>query len=346
MNKDLKSVCRRPAAWLLAVTAAAGLPAAPVDARPPGLQIGLAAAADYSAVYPSETFVSPVSEVSASFDISATEKYLRMSASLIAVDVGTAAPPNYPVLTTSLDLKGMRAGRFRFEMPRPMPAGRYRIDLTADGQPWRSADFRILSAAEPAKPSSTARLIPLNLGRTWTYAFWQKAGEGVQVDLPDIAPESDGSYRAPVTLTVAALADGLAHVETRRKDRLVFEEWLRLDNNGLAAVKRREDGAVTVLDPPQMLLPLPLGEPKAWDYRAADGSFSQTYRMWGPVPVRGPAGEAPGYVVLATQRTPPVIVTVERHFLPGAGMVREVLVQALNGNLITRHELVLTTLSE
>jgi hypothetical protein len=64
--------------------------------------------------------------------------------------------------------------------------------------------------------------------------------------------------------------------------------------------------------------------------------------MWGPVPLNGPFGAAPGYVVLMQQQpAQPVALTVERQYLPGVGMVREVVVQARNGVMLTRWESVL-----
>ena len=66
-------------------------------------------------------------------------------------------------------------------------------------------------------------------------------------------------------------------------------------------------------------------------------------RLSGPVPVKGPDGEVPGYVVAATQSTILGLTTLERHFIPGFGMAREVTIMAAGGNLISRQELVLDT---
>jgi len=58
--------------------------------------------------------------------------------------------------------------------------------------------------------------------------------------------------------------------------------------------------------------------------------------------LKGPAGEAPGYIVLMQQPSPDVGLSVERQYLPGIGMVREVVVQARNGAMLTRWESTLT----
>jgi hypothetical protein len=64
--------------------------------------------------------------------------------------------------------------------------------------------------------------------------------------------------------------------------------------------------------------------------------------MWGPVPIKSPAGEWPGYVVLMEQPSANIALSVERHYVAGVGMVREVVTQARNGVMLTRWESVLT----
>lgn len=64
--------------------------------------------------------------------------------------------------------------------------------------------------------------------------------------------------------------------------------------------------------------------------------------MWEPLPVETPQREAPGYVVFTEQSDGPFALSTERHFVPGVGMAKEVIVQALGGRLISRQELVLT----
>ena len=63
--------------------------------------------------------------------------------------------------------------------------------------------------------------------------------------------------------------------------------------------------------------------------------------VWGLVPIKGPAGGARGYMLLVERPSRLARMTVERHFIPGVGLVREVLVSALNGKMVNRHEMVL-----
>jgi hypothetical protein len=82
---------------------------------------------------------------------------------------------------------------------------------------------------------------------------------------------------------------------------------------------------------------LPLKAPAKWGYRPKDKSYEQKYSMWGPVPVKAPGGETPGFVVLVEQGN----TTVERHFVPGVGLVREVIIVALGDEMASRQEMVL-----
>ena len=50
--------------------------------------------------------------------------------------------------------------------------------------------------------------------------------------------------------------------------------------------------------------------------------------------------------MLTTQRALPLMITVERHFIPGVGMVFERLVQAIGGRMISRQEMALIGTSD
>lgn len=322
------------AAWALL----AALPLSPhAQAQTPSLQLCLAAAADSSPVYPTRSFLSTAREVIAVFRLGKGESYKKLTAAWIAVDVGDAAPPNYQIAKADLQLQGKDRGRFRYSQDKPLPLGKYRLEVTADGKSWKSAEFTVAPIGKAADIKQPQELLPLTKGQVWTYAFVQEAGMGGKVNLPGIAPDAEGKYRATVTLTAAATDQAGNRIESRRNGALVFEEWWQLGPRGLAATKRKKGDIVTVVDPPQVLLPWPLNAPQEWTYEPKDKSFRQAYRMWGPVPVRGPQGEGPGYVVLVEQGA----TTVERHFLPGVGLIREVSITALGGEMVSRQEMIL-----
>ncbi len=313
------------------------------QSEPPPLELCLAAAADYSPVYRTQIFPSTTKEVAAVFRLREGESYKKMTSTWIAVDVGGAAPPNYKIAEGDLQEQKDR-GVFRLTgLQKPMPIGKYRLDVTADGKPWHSVEFTVAAGDKPIDTKRPQELFPLADGKVWTYAFVQEPGEGAKITLPGITPDADGKLRATVTITVAETTPAGAHMELRRNTDFVFEEWWQLSEAGLSALKRHQVGDEwMILDPPQVLLPWPLDTPKTWTYEAKDKLFKQTYRLWGPVPVKGAKGEAPGYVVLTEQGLGPGInLTAERHFIPGLGLVREVIVTALNGSMLSRQEMVL-----
>jgi hypothetical protein len=333
---------RKPSRRLLLqvalILATALAPHGAATAQDNALEMCLARAADMSPVYPTRVFPAGTREIYATFQLPKGASYKQLQATATAVDVERAPSPNLQIGTATLALKGHARGSFNLEFPKPMPAGKYRFDVAADGKPWKSVDFEV-AAREMQAPKSrnTEELIPLRDGQGWTYSFVQEAGEGARINLPDVKPGADGKYRATVTMKVAGTDANGTHVEMRRNDRLVFEEWWRLDKDGLAATQRKTGAETVTLTPPQVLWKLPLKTPVKWSYLPKDKSYRQIYTMWGPLPVKTQAGDAPGYVVLVEQGN----TTVERHFVPGVGLVREIIVVALGGDLLSRQEMVL-----
>jgi hypothetical protein len=305
-----------------------------------GFQLGLAPAADYSPVYPSDTFPSKATEFAAMFRLGPGENYRKLTASWIAVDVGGVVPPNQVVLTREQMIGKERVGAFRFRT-NAAPPGKHRIEVRADGQLWKTADFEVVEMPDTAGQSEARDLFPLETGTTWSYNLTQEAGEGAKLNPPTgVELDSEGRFRATVLGVVTGKDSIGAHVEWRRGEERIEEEWLRLDAEGLVRTQRLQEGKPVVLTPPELLLPHPDRHPPkgAWDAPAYD--YELQYRVWGPVPLPGPNGIAPGYVTLATY-PPPFETTVERHYLPGVGLVREVLIAARGGRRLERRELVL-----
>lgn len=305
------------------------------------LQTCLDAAADFSPVYPTDLFPSGTNQITAVWQLGGREQVRELVGSFVAVDVGTAVPAGYHILEAQVALGNSRAGRFRFAQPAPLPAGRYRLEVTADGAPWRSAEFTVQpEQSTPAPP--LAHVVPLTVGNIRRYAFTQEAGEGAQVGLPDIAPGADGKLHASVTYTVAGADHAGTRVEMRRNDRLVLEEWWRLGPSGLVVTQRRAEGQLAPLDPPEPLLAWPPGV-KSWDWPSASASPHERVEMWGPLPIdAGAGGKVPGYIVLSRTEQPGGMVgTIEREFAPGLGMIREHTVVQIGPVTALRQDVVL-----
>jgi hypothetical protein len=306
------------------------------------LELCLAAAADYSPVYPTHVFPAGTTrEVTAVVRLGKGESYKKLEASWIAVDAAKAAP-NQVISKTTLPVRGDRGAIHMRAGARGLPPGKYKLEVTADGEPWRAVEFSVVPVEAP-EVKQPADLMPFKPGTVWRYAFEQEFAPGVKFDLP-AGEKLDADGRLRVTLTRTAIAEespGL-HIETRRNNRLVEEEWWQLTDAGLVVTKLKSGGQEETFDPPGRLWPWPLKMPQRWTFKPAGMPFAQTFRMWGPVPVKGPGVEAPGYVLLMEQPSRPIALSVERHYLPGVGLVREVVVQARNGVMLTRWENVLT----
>lgn len=338
----------------LAVIVGLIIPLHDASAQSPLLQLCLTEAADYSPVYPTQIFPSNVREVAAVAHLAPSESYKVMTGTWIAVDVGKAAPPNTQVAKADITLDKMKKLAFRLNVMGAMPVGKYRLDVLADGKPWKSTEFTVVEMAKPPDMKKPEDLLPLRQGQLWTYAFVQQPGEGAKITLPGVTPDAEGKFRATVTLTVAGKDAAGTRLDLRRNNALVFQEWWRLDENGLVSTQRKsvnpqakdalEDvtlNPILKLDPPQLLLRWPLTAPQTWTYQPKDGAYSQTLHLWGPLPIKGPNGEVPGYLVFLQQKERLGTLTAERQWIPGVGMVREVIISAVGDKLAGRTEMVL-----
>lgn len=304
------------------------------------LQICLGAAADYSPMFPTQTIPASAQEVTAVFRFAKGETHRSVIGTWIAVTVGTTATPNQ-VLVKSTQNDVVAKGRLWFSLPRALPVGKYRLDVEVDGKAWKSAEFSVVPELAAPQLSGPEALVPTDPGQTWNYDFVQQAGAGVKIGFPDIKPDAEGKYRAKVQVKMVGKDAAGDHVEMRRNGHLVFEEWWRIDQSGLAASQRKAGDEVSVLDPPQLMFAWPLAKSKKWSYTPRDRSYVQTYRMVGPLTLTTASGKKTGYVVLVEQADGRMAITVERQFLPGTGVVREIIVTALDHDLLSRQEMLL-----
>ncbi len=308
------------------------------------LQPALARAADYSPVYPTGTFPAGTREIIVTFKLASGETYKSFTGQLIALDVGNVAPPNFPVARAELKSRIGDSGNFRFNLPRPFPAGRYRLDVTGDSRPWKSVEFAVAAASTDTAPSLPAdQIVPLSDGHSWRYDFLLESGPGVHLTLKNANQGADGKFRGTVTERVLGHDAAGVHIEMRLGPQPI-EEWWEMSAKGLVVAQRKIQDEMYVVDPPQLILPWPPKTPQRWDWRHRDRTIAvhQTSHMWGPVPVAGPKGPAAGFVVLTQEQGPNApTITFERHYLPGFGKVHEVLIEAIKGNLVFRQELTL-----
>lgn len=328
------------AGLFIAYVSAHAQPAAK-PAAGPELELCLAAAADYSPVYPTRVFPADTTrEVTAVVRLGKGESYKKLEAHWIAVDAGKT--PNQVISKMTLPVRGDRGAMHMRAGARGLPPGKYKLEVTADGEPWRTVEFSVVPIEAP-EVKQPADLLPFKPGTVWRYAFEQQFAPGVKFELPPGEKlDADGRLRVTLTRRAVASEDLGLHIEVRRNDRLAEEEWWQLTEAGLVVTKLKTGGQESTFDPPGRLWPWPLKMPQRWTYKPPGAPFTHTFRMWGPVPVKGPGGEAPGYVMLMEQPSRPIALSLERHYLPGVGNVREIVVQARDGVMLTRWESVLT----
>ena len=312
-------------------------------AQTPPLQMCLATAADFSPIYPATSFPNNLREVSCAFALDEDESFGTLTSIWTAIDVGDVAPPNYEIARADTPVKSMKRGRFRYSQDGPMPVGKYRLDVLADGKPWHSLEFTVVAAAEPVAIKKPADLFPLEKGKAWSYDFVQESGKGAKITIPGAQSDDQGRFHANVTMTVDKTEPHGTHIEIRRNGELVAEEWWKLGAKGLSATQRKIGDELIKLEPPQTLWALPLQTPTQWTYAPKDGSFTQTYSMWGPLPVRGPSGDQPGYIIAIEQPSSVGKLSVERRLIPGYGLTDEIIISAVNGEMVSRQEMSLSS---
>ncbi len=317
-------------------------PGHPANAAEPTVQLCLDEAADGTPVYPTTRFPDSTKQVTLQVNLGKDHPFKELEVAWIAVDVGPAVPPNTVIAKGVLGTQNFVRGLFPLRPPRPLPVGKYRVNVQGDHKPWKSVEFSVVPAPAAPALAKPEEFMPLHAGQVWVYSFVQQLGEGQKLEEPGIRPDADGRLRATVTMTVAGKDDGGIRVDSRRNDALVFHEWFQLDSRGLVSAKRQGGQQTAVMDPPQLMVKWPL-KTQAWDYTPRDGVYRQHYRMWGPLPIDWAGGRAAGYIVLLEQESDSrhPVMTVERHYVPGVGLVRETATTAFGDTLLARQEIVL-----
>lgn len=289
-----------------------------------------ACASDFTPIGPTREFPASGRWLGATFALGTEDRGEKLVHVWTAVDVGEAAPRDREIARGELVLGGRRRGRIDYRQDVPLPKGLYRVAVLLDDRPWLSADVHVV--ADPAQlPLQGAReLLPLVEGVHWEYDATATDGKGVTS-----APQR-------VRIEVQGPANGGQHLRLLREGKLVHEEWWALAPTGLLATHRRGTAGEVHLQPPQPLLPFPPGPLQRWEYVSADQTIRQSACCFGPRPVQGPEGPAPGYVVVVTDHGSADEVSAERHFLPHFGLVHESIVHSSGGvrRLVQRLEIV------
>jgi hypothetical protein len=329
--------------WLLPTQSYAADP--PSKDQPP-LVPCLAMAADNTPVWPSNSLPSS-KRVTVVFRIP-KDRDAKVLGSRWFTTEGTEGL----VAESTLDLKGMKTGWLRLELNQPAPSGKYRLDTTLDGKPWESVEFQVTPPPQQSQPATPADLIPLTEGTSMTYDMVIRSYGSTRIEVPGVQPDADGAYRAALVMSVGKVDENGAHYTGSINGNPSGEMWVKVDEKGLQAVKRKTGDEIKMLQPPQMIQPLPavLDDGTRWTCTTKDKG-KQELELIGPIPLEGPDGTAAGYLIFSREEfstgkpgesASQGKETIERYYIPKVGLIREVHVNVLDGNLTSREEITLS----
>jgi hypothetical protein len=127
----------------------------------------LARTGDFQPIAPNTSVPAAGREMLAVFRVPPEDHIRKLVATWMVDNVGAAAPHDYHIAQADFDVTTSTNGVFRYSQPKPHPTGTYRLAVTADGKPWKSANITVVDA--PAlKVGAPAGLVPLVEGSTWT----------------------------------------------------------------------------------------------------------------------------------------------------------------------------------
>ena len=286
----------------------------------------MAAAADFSPIYPTDSFPATARPIFAVFQLPPGAIETEVSVRWSAVEVeGFRLLGGLPIGRYSLvNPDGLRVGYFSLNLTRPLPVGAYRVEVFVGGKRLSAADFNVAPPPPPLRVSDPTVLQPIGKGSTWRYDHLDDPLVGEAVP-PGMTLGRDGRRRSSTTFVVEETEGDIARVVCRNSGEFFNATWLRREAAGLSQQRSRSfrQEEPEPITPPSLLLPAVLDGDMEWTWSAADGQHRTVTRAIGPLTVETPKGRAPGYVVLtSTYRGAALVGTLERHMAPGWGIVR------------------------
>ncbi|MEA2733635.1 MAG: hypothetical protein QOE14_86 [Humisphaera sp.] len=323
---------------------AADAPAGAAGELQEGLTPCLIVAADGSPVWPS-TSLPPMKKLTMAFRLPADVNAKELKSRWFAL-----GNEEQLIAENSLALQGQRAGVLRLVLRRPAPPGKYRLDTMLDDKPWKSAELTITPPITEGKADTPQELVPIVEGQKLDYDMVLSSGPGTTVEFPGVEAGADGVARAKLAMTVGKTEDAGALYTMSVNDKPVRDIVVKMDAKGLMAVKRREGDEMKEITPPEVVLPLPptLEDGVEWTSPGRNGGEVKN-KFFGPLPMRDPSGQpASGYLIFSDEAISagepgrPASrgrETVEQHYIPKVGLVKEVRVSMLDGRLASRQEI-------
>jgi hypothetical protein len=185
-------------------------------------------------------------------------------------------------------------------------------------------------------------LIPTKPGTTWQYNMTQEVGEGLR--LSNVKPDADGKIRTRVTYHIAGIQNvedkDLIEFEMHRDGVVTNTDLVTVDDHGITCWgKINVEGELIELDPPQTMM---VGEPiktgQNWNFEAqvANLKVSQRFEVADQEEIQVPAGKFSAFRIHGEQTTP-TATTIDRWFVPGVGIVKDVTtMRSKEGDILQR----------
>jgi hypothetical protein len=311
-----------------------------------GLTPCLAVLCDGSPVYPSESFP-PSKQITAAFRLPRDATAKALKSKWIALDGGEKV-----LAENILDLQGQKRGWLRLELKEPAAPGKYRIDTMLDDKPWKSVNLEIAPPITEGILEKPSDLLIVADGASHAFDAAIRPTKDAPPMNPDgMVKDKDGVYRGSFVVSYDQPKDG-----TLRRTILVNgkpgpEMRVKLDDSGLVCTQTIENGKTTDVNPPRNVHPLPplLTHGITWKCASDVKGANQDLVFFGPLTLQGPDGPATGYIIygegpvegVAPGSTGVNVQTMERHYIPKTGVVRENRAVLVDGKLIVRQEFTL-----
>jgi hypothetical protein len=199
----------------------------------------------------------------------------------------------------------------------------------------------LLIIAMPCTFVCAEQLIPTADGTTWRYDLTQEAGEGVTFSNSKAGPDGKVRSMAIYRIDGTQQLDGKNFLKFQmHRDGIVTNtDLMKVDERGISCAARiDQDGAMTKLDPVQIMVAAPLKEGASWDFdsKLGDSTVHQHYNVIGGEDVDLPAGKFHAFHIHGEQNEP-ISMIIDRWFVNGIGIVRDVTeTRSPDGNLLRR----------
>jgi hypothetical protein len=307
--------------------------------RAQNVQIALGGAADLSPVYPTARIPANAGQLVVLFTYGDQQRHFVHTEITPITAVGKFTINREAQTEVIASGAGSRF-LIRHSFVGDLPTGRWRLTVAIDDKPFGSQEFEVVPATVPLKLSGPVELIgSLTKGSEWTSEVRApyEPRPGLKVALDGITKtDPQGWLRTTLVRKVVALEPEGARTDIYRSGKLNSSVWTIVTDKGIAAAKAISDGNETTMQPPELIIAWPVAEFHTswrWHDNRQKPEFGERLEMWGPLPIKTPNGEAPGYVVLQkiTDEDDSTMIagSIETHVVPGLGIVYTASVQSI-----------------